>query len=147
MNQLNAILGAPHCSYSSDSYGFPVDPTRKSRRHGATGPCARPNPTRVAVRWTSRSRIAPRKTPRKTMGKWWFHGILWEIPSGLMSTVCELENGPVISLGVVPWRWCSIGFCMFTYQRVIMRLYRYLYLVGGISSPLKNMKVSWDDYS
>ena len=26
-------------------------------------------------------------------------------------------------------------------------IYIYIYLVGGIPTPLKNMKVSWDDYS
>ena len=29
---------------------------------------------------------------RKTIGKWWFHGIWWDLPSGKLR-VCELETG------------------------------------------------------
>ena len=35
---------------------------------------------------------------------------------------------------------------MLIYQRVSFIL-SYIKLVGGIPTPLKNMKVSWDDYS
>ena len=34
----------------------------------------------------------PRKTHRKTIGKWWFHGILWEIPLEIQQFATENDH-------------------------------------------------------
>ena len=64
-----------------------------------------------------------------------YHGI----PSGNLIRLA-IENGPVEIVDLPIDSMVIFRSYVAVYQRVIN-------LVGGIPTPLKNMKVNWDDYS